>query len=145
MTGPAPETPSGPAVGQRTVRRITFLIPAFGIAAGLVALLLRRADWAEGVIFGSLLAGLNFWWMKRAVAALASPSKGENRGEKPKGQAAVFLAVALRYALIGFALYGTFILLHVPLLSMVIGLCAFAAATITASVWEILQSVKMRS
>ena len=141
MTGLAPETASGPAVGQRTVRRITFLIPAFGIAAGLVALLLRRADWAEGVIFGSLLAGLNFWWMKRAVAAFASPSKGENRGEKPKGQAAIFLAAAFRYALIGFALYGTFILLHVPLGSMILVFCSLAAAAIAASVWEILRPV----
>jgi ATP synthase I chain len=146
MTSAVPETPPGPPVGQRTVRRITFLIPGFGIAAGLAALVFRRADWAEGLIFGSVLAWLNFWWMKRAVQAFAaSSSKGESRGERPKGQAATFLAVAFRYALIGFALYGIFILLHVPLLSIVIGLCAFAAATITASVWEILQSVKLRS
>jgi len=147
MTTPVPETPHGlpvaPLVGQRTVRRITFLIPAFGIAAGLGALVLRRLDWAEGLILGSVLAWLNFWWMKRAVQLFTSA--GRNMTEKPKGQAATFLAAAFRYALIGFALYGIFIFLHVPLLSIVIGLCAFTAATITASVWEILQSVRTRS
>jgi|SRR5215472_7209732 len=147
MTSPVPEAPRGlpiePPVGQRTVRRITFLIPAFGIAAGLAALLFRRLDWAEGLILGSVLACLNFWWMKRAVQVFTSA--GRNTGEKPKGQGATLVAVVFRYALIGFALYGIFIYLHVPLLSIVIGLCAFAAATITASVWEILQTIKMRS
>ena len=147
MTSPVPETPQGlpvgPPVGQRTVRRITFLIPAFGIATGLGALLLRRLDWAEGLLLGSVLAWVNFWWMKKAVRAFTSA--GRNGAEKPRGQAVTFLAVGFRYALIGFALYGIFNLLHVPLLSIVIGLCAFAAATITASVWEILQSIKMRS
>ncbi|PYU14099.1 MAG: hypothetical protein DMG37_08470 [Acidobacteria bacterium] len=145
MTSPAPETPRALLVGQRTVRRITYLIPAFGVAAGLGASLLGRSDWAEGLVFGSGLAWLNFWWMKRGVEAFTSHAAGPGAGEKLKRQGATLLALVFRYALIGLALYAIFSYLHVPLLSIVIGLCAFAGATITASVWEILQSVKMRS
>jgi len=145
MTSPACETPHSPPVGQRTVRRIIYLIPAFGIATALLAAFLRRWDWAEGLIFGSGLAWLNFWWMKRGVEAFTSRTSDHASEKKRRGRTASYVAAALRYALIGFALYGIFEYLHVPLLSLVIGLCAFAAATITASLWEILQSVKMRS
>jgi len=44
-----------------------------------------------------------------------------------------------RYALIGVAVYVIFKTLRVPLVSMVVGLCALGAATIAASVYEILR------
>ena len=142
MTSLTPEPTTASPVGHRTVRRIIYLIPAFGVAAGLLATLLHRLDWAAGLIFGSGLAWLNFWWMKRGTEAFTLAAAGKGATEKRKGQSATYLAVTLRYVLIGFALYGIFIFLHVPLLSIVIGLCTFAAATITASVWEILQSIE---
>ena len=142
MTGISPDPATASPVGHRTVRRIICLIPAFGVAAGLLATLLHRLDWAEGLIFGSGLAWLNFWWMKRGVEAFTSTSGEQAARKKRRGQGATYLAVAFRYVLIGLALYGIFNYLHVPLLSIVIGLCAFAAATITASVWEILQSIE---
>lgn len=142
MTGISPDPATASPVGHRTVRRIIYLIPAFGVAAGLLAALLHRLDWAEGLIFGSGLAWLNFWWMKRGAEAFTLAAAGKCATEKRKGRSATYLAVAFRYVLIGLALYGIFNYLHVPLLSIVIGLCAFAAATITASVWEILQSIE---
>jgi uncharacterized membrane protein len=142
MTGVAPEPATASPVGHRTVRRIIYLIPAFGVAAGLVASLLHRLDWAEGLVFGSGLASLNFWWMKRGAEAFTSNPGALPETEKRRGHGVTYLAISLRYVLIGFALYGIFEYLHVPLLSIVIGLCAFAAATITASVWEIMQSIE---
>jgi len=44
-----------------------------------------------------------------------------------------------RYGLIGFCVYVIFDVLKVPLASMVVGLCALGAATIAASVYEILR------
>jgi hypothetical protein len=43
-----------------------------------------------------------------------------------------------RYGLIALAVYVIFIYLRVPLVSMVVGLCALGAAAIAASVYEIL-------
>jgi len=45
--------------------------------------------------------------------------------------------MAFRYGLIALAVYVIFIYLRVPLVSMVVGLCALGAATIAASVYEI--------
>ncbi len=46
-----------------------------------------------------------------------------------------------RYGLLAFAVYVIFEYLNVPLLSMVVGLCALAVAAIAASVYEILHPV----
>lgn len=142
MISPATEPATSPPVGERTVRRIAYLIPGFGFSAGFVAVLLHRRDWAEGLIAGSALAWLNFRWLKGGVKAFTSRPAGPADAGKSRGQAAAFLAAVFRYFLIGAAVYVIFNFLHVPLVSIALGLCSFVAAIIVASVWEILQSVK---
>jgi len=44
--------------------------------------------------------------------------------------------------LIAFAVYVIFVFLRIPILSMIVGLCALGAATIAASVYEILRPVE---
>jgi hypothetical protein len=142
MTGPPPEPSTGPAVGERTVRRITYLIPAFGLLGGLLAGLMQDWEWAEGLVLGSGLAWLNFRWLRRGLQAFTSAAAPQSGTENRRVPVARYLAAAFRYVLIGLAVYVIFSYLHVPLVSIVLGLCAFAAATITASVWEIVQSVE---
>lgn len=142
MTSPTTEPAISPPVGERTVRRIAYLIPGFGFAGAFVAVFLHRLDWTEGLIAGSALAWLNFRWLKGGVKAFTSRPATEPEGEKPRRHAATYLAAVFRYFLIGAAVYVIFNFLHVPLVSIALGLCSFVAATIVASVWEILQSVK---
>jgi small-conductance mechanosensitive channel len=130
---------------ERVVRRVSWLIPIFGLAAGAVAALLRYWDWAEGLWLGSALAWLNFHWLKRGIWAFTAGAATENSAEKRHTSGATYLAAAFRYTLIGLALYVIFKFLHVSLVSLAVGLCAFAAAIITATVWEIIQSSRMRS
>ena len=137
-----PETP--PIVGKRTVRRIVYLTPAFGIAAAVAAAFLRRWDWAEGLVVGAALGWLNFRWLRKGLEAFTRAAANASAEKKGSGSAATYLAAMFRYALIGLAVYVSFEYLHVPLLSLASGLCALAAAIITASVWEILQSAKIR-
>jgi len=131
-----------PLVGERTVRRIAYLIPTFGVSAGLLAGLLHHWDWAEGLVLGSGLAWLNFRWLSRGLKAFTSAASAEVSPQRPRVPSATYLVAAFRYVLIGLTVYVIFVYLHVPLVSIVLGLCAFAAATIAASVWEILQSVE---
>jgi len=140
--------PSEPAttsrVGERTVRRIVWLIPAFGVSAGLAAAFLRRWDWSEGLVLGSGLAWLNFHWLKRGLEAFTSAAAARDSTEKRRAPAATYLTAFFRYVLIGIAVYVIFNYLHVPLVSIVLGLCTLAVATIAASVWEILQSASWK-
>jgi hypothetical protein len=141
MISSPPEPLTGPFLGARTIRRVALLTPIFGISASLIASLLHRWDWAEGLILGSGLGWLNFHWLKRGVEAITSAAAAQAGVEKPRGTSATYLAAAFRYALIGLSVYVIFKYLHVPLVSIVLGLCALAAAIIVASVWEVLQSV----
>ena len=141
MTSPVSESTGDPRVGERTVRRISYLIPGFGLASGLVAALLHRWDWAEGLVAGAALGWLNFLALKRGVEGLTSRPGAPADGQKARPHSTSHVASAFRYILIGAAVYVIFNFLHVPLLSLARGLCAFVAATIAASVWEILQSL----
>jgi hypothetical protein len=140
MAAEAPE--AAPAVGLRTVRRITILIPIFGVAGAVLVALFRNWLWTEGILFGTCLAWLNFRWLRRGLLAFTSAAVARGATEKPRGQAGMYLAATFRYGLIGLAVYVIFVYLHVPLLSLVLGLCTLAIAILAASVWEILQSVK---
>ena len=141
MTGASPEPLTASVLGERTIRRVAYLTPIFGITASLVASFLHRWDWAEGLILGSGLGWLNFHWLRRGVEAITSAAAAQAGVERPRGKSATYFAAAFRYALIGLSVYVIFKYLHVPLVSIVLGLCALAAAIIVASVWEVLQSV----
>jgi len=134
-----------PVVGERTIRRIAFLTPGFGILASLLAALLQRWDWAEGLLLGTILGWLNFRWLKGGLEAFTSAASSHTGEEVRRAPAPTYLAAAFRYVLIGAAVYVIFVFLHVPLVSIVLGLCSLAAAIISASVWEIVQSAVKRS
>jgi len=50
----------------------------------------------------------------------------------------VYFRAVFRYALIALAVYVIFEYLHVPVLSMILGLCSLGASTMAVSVHEIL-------
>jgi small-conductance mechanosensitive channel len=130
-----------PVAGAQTERRIGWLTLLFGFAAAAILVVLQRKLWAAGLAIGTVLAWLNFRWLKRALDALVVASTAQEGQEKPKVPLTTYLAALFRYGLLGLTVYVIFIFLHVPLGSMILGLCALAAATIVASVWEILRPV----
>jgi len=124
----------------RTEQRIAWLTPCAGMIAAGAAFALHQPKWAIGLALGSALGWLNFRWMKRGADALVMASKAQAGRESPRVPLSVYALVALRYGLIALSVYVIFIYLHVPLASLVLGLCALGAATIAASVWEIASS-----
>jgi hypothetical protein len=96
--------------------------------------------WASGLAVGAVLAWLNFRWLGRGLDALVVASKAQQGNEKAQVPWWTYVLALFRYALIGLTVYVIFIYRNIPLASMVVGLCALAAATIVASVWEIMVS-----
>ena len=126
--------------GSRTELRIGWLTIFFGaVAAGVAAVLGDRA-WASGLVAGTLLGWLNFRWLGRGLDVLVMASTAQHGSEKPAVPWWNYLLALFRYALIGLIVYAIFVYRNIPLASMFLGLCALAAAAITASVWEILTS-----
>jgi small-conductance mechanosensitive channel len=137
MEAKAAEAPAG----ARTERRIAWLTLILGLTTALAAVLLRRWNWAGGLAVGTTLAWLNFRWLRRGLDGLVTASITQSGTEKPRVPTLTYGLMILRYGLIALAVYVIFEVLKVPLLSMVLGLCALGAATIAASVYEILRPV----
>jgi small-conductance mechanosensitive channel len=125
-----------------TERRISWLTLLFGVAGAVAALLLKRQVWAAGLVIGAVLAWLNFRWLRRGLDGLVQASTAQSERKKPQVPLSSYFLALLRYALIGLTVYVIFEYLHVPLASMVLGLCALGAAAIAASVYEIWHPVE---
>lgn len=146
-----PDNSEVAAPGERVLQRIQLLTLAFGAAVAIVALALHRMDWAKGLFCGAVLGWLNFRWLQSGIRGIfeAAIAKADvlPEGAKPpvsgsnSAISGMFRAFSLlfRYALVAVGVYVIFIYLHVPLVSIGLGLCALIAAIITASVWEALQ------
>ncbi len=124
--------------GGVTERRIAWLTLVLGFIASATAGLLRNGPWAAGLVIGAVLAWLNFRWLRRGLDALVAASAAQAGSEKPRVPLGTYFWMLFRYGLIAFSVYVIFKYLKVPLLSVVLGLCALGAAAIAASVYEIL-------
>jgi small-conductance mechanosensitive channel len=127
--------------GAVTERRISWLTLLIGLVCGFFVAIFRDRLWGLGLCIGAVLAWLNFRWLGRGLDALVNASKAQATAAKPRVPLATYFLAAFRYGLIAFTVYVIFKLLKVPLLSMVVGLCALGAAAIVASVYEILRPV----
>jgi hypothetical protein len=128
-----------PAQYRQTERSIAQLTLVLGAVAAAVGCFLFSIRVGAGVLTGSALAWLNFRWLEGALDSLVRVSTaqpGTMEARVPLGS--VFLLFA-RYALITAAVYVTFFVFRVPVLSMLVGLCSLGAATIAASLYEILR------
>lgn len=132
---------SEPAPGARTERRIAWLTLLFGLLAGLLVGFFRNSLWGAGLAIGAGLAWLNFRWLKRGLDVLVVAATAQAGREAPQVPLGSYFAMVFRYALLALAVYVIFEYLKIPVLSMIVGLCALGAATIAASVYEILRPV----
>jgi small-conductance mechanosensitive channel len=123
--------------GLQTERRIAWLTLVFGTAASAAAAFAGRGAWASGLLIGAVLAWLNFRWLRRGLDSLVAASAAQAGAEKPRVPLGPYFGAVFRYGLIALLVYVIFKFLRVPLASMVVGMCALAAAAIAASVCEL--------
>lgn len=121
---------------------IAWLTPIFGGLAAAAAFLVRHKNWSAGLMIGAALAWLNFRWLRQGLDALVTASQAQAGQEKPRVSIVTYLLAVLRYSLIALIVYVIFVYLHIPLVSMLVGLCALGAAAIAASVYEIFRPAK---
>ena len=124
--------------GSRTEIRIGWLTLILGAAAVIAAALLGDRKWAGGLAVGAVLGWLNFRWLGRGLDALVLASTAQHGHEKTIVPWWNYVLAVFRYALIGLTVYVIFKHRNIPLASMILGMCALAAAAIAASVWEII-------
>ena len=130
------------AAGTETERRISWLTLLFGAAGAAAAALWHARVWGAGLMIGAVLAWLNFRWLRRGLDSLVQASTAQANSKKAQVPLSSYFLALLRYALIGLTVYVIFAYLHVPLASMVLGLCALGAAAMAGSVYEIWHPVE---
>lgn len=132
-------------IGAATETRIAWLTIIFGALAAIAAsTVYHRRDWATGLAFGAALAWLNFRWLARGLDALVVDSTAQSALQKPQVPVVTYFLAAFRYVLIALGVYVIFKVLSVPLVSLLLGLCALGAATIAASIYEIAKPLDQR-
>jgi hypothetical protein len=133
---------SGGVAGALTERRIGWLTLAIGGVAAGVTGLAYRWDWAIGLMIGAGLAWCNFVWLAKGMDALVAASTAQSDAAQPRLPIGTYFRAAFRYGLIALSVYVIFRVLHIPLMSMIFGLCALGAAAVAASVYEVWHPVK---
>lgn len=139
------EAPTGAAPGAITERRIAWLTLAIGAAAAGVTGISYRWTWAAGLLIGSVLGWFNFRWLARGLDALVAASTAQADAARPRVPVGTYFRALFRYALIALSVYVIFRVLGIPLVSMVLGLCALGAAAIAASLYEVWHPVEMEN
>jgi small-conductance mechanosensitive channel len=121
---------------ESRISQLTLLLGAF---VALPVAYFHGWRWGTGIFIGSLLAWFNFRWLKQGLDALTEASTAQADQKKATVPIATYFKAVFRYGLIALAVYVIFKCLNVPVLSMVLGLCALGAATIVVSVHSILR------
>lgn len=139
----------GAAQYELTERRIARLTLLIGFLASAAAAFLYSVRIGFGVLVGAILAWINFRWLERAVSAVARASAAQAPDAKEGSPAArvpvtSYLGIIARYALIAGVVYVIFSRLRIPVLSMLVGLCALGAAAIFSTVWEVVSPAGRR-
>ena len=121
---------------EKWIARLTLVL---GALAALPVSWFKSIPWGSGILIGAILAWLNFRWLRQGLDVLTTAASAQAGDAKPQVPVSTYFTAAFRYGLIGLAVYVIFEYLNVPVLSMILGLCALGAATIAVSVYEILR------
>jgi small-conductance mechanosensitive channel len=126
---------------ERRIARFTLIVG--GLASGGASFLFSIRVGA-GVLIGALLAWINFRWLERAMNSVTRASTAQAGSPEARVPIMSFLGIFARYALIAAVVYVIFSRLRIPVLSMLVGLCALGVAAIFATVWEVLSPASRR-
>ena len=123
------------AATEKWIARLTLFL---GAIAAICVACFCGPNWGAGIFVGATLAWFNFRWLKQGLDALTAASTAQAGQPRPQVPVFTYFTALFRYGLIGLAVYVIFKYLNVPILSMILGLCALGAATLAVSVYEIL-------
>jgi ATP synthase I subunit len=123
---------------QRVQRRIAALTLAIGAIAAIIVAVAGQWRWGIGILLGAALAWINFQWLEQGLSAISKLAQAQHGAPKPRISLWVWIKVFSRYGLIGILLYTAWVLVHIPVVSMLTGLCALGAAAMAEGIYEVI-------
>jgi ATP synthase I chain len=123
---------------HRVQRRIAALTLGIGAIAAAIVALTVTWRWGIGILIGAALALINFLWLEQGLGAISKLAQAQHGAPKPRISLWVWIKVFSRYGLIAILLYTAWVLVHIPVVSMLAGLCALGAAVMTEGIYEVI-------
>ena len=123
---------------HRVQRRIAVFTLALGAAAATIVAVVVTWRWGIGILLGAALAWVNFQWLEQGLEAITKLAVAQSGASKPRISLWVWIKVFSRYGLIAILLYTAWGFLHIPVVSMLAGLCALGAAVMAEGLYEII-------
>jgi hypothetical protein len=121
---------------HRVQQRIAILTLTIGALAAAIVSVIGFWRWGIGILLGAALAWVNFLWLEQGLAAISKLAQAQSGAPKPRISLWVWIKVSSRYGLIGILLYTAWVLVHIPVVSMLAGLCALGAAVMAEGIYE---------
>jgi hypothetical protein len=126
------------AVSNLTEKRIAQLTLLLGTIAALATGFFLSVRIGAGIFIGAILAWISFRWLESALDGLVAVSTAKADSPEARVPMSSILRIIGRYGLIAAVVCVTFFVFHIPILSMLLGLCALGAATLLATLYEVL-------
>ena len=130
-------TPAETISFSRDESRISHLTLILSAVSAIPVAYFHGWHWGLGILIGSVLAWFNFRWLKHGLEAFTQAATVQANQKNVRVPVFTYFKALFRYGLIALAVYVIFRYLNVPVLSMVLGLCALGAATFVVSIRSI--------
>lgn len=114
-------------------RGILVVMAAVAIAGALLGFVLQGTRFGVGILFGGVLAFINYLWLERSTRAIF-----ENTAVSSAGWLAA--KYILRYVAIGAVLLVIYLTGVLPVTAVIAGLAAFAVAVVIQGLMNIFKS-----
>ena len=114
-------------VYRRTVRRVAWLVVAFGLAGTVAAAILRGIAFGAAFLLGALLSGASLWRWKKMADVLGGPTSQRSA-----------IGWVMQLVLVIAAAFVIIVYLKVTAVAVFLGLLVSAAAIIAAILLELI-------
>jgi len=129
------ETEAQYRAAERRIERLTL---ALGFAGAVTALLLWNWRTGAGVAVGTVLAWINFRWLKQGLGAIAKVFSGQEGAENVRIPKSVYAKFLGRFALLLAAIYAMVAFSWLPAAAVLAGLFTLVAAVVAEIVYLLL-------
>jgi len=117
------ETPALPGP-EPSNRRILVIMAVLGVAVGIAACAVSSFRFGLGILTGTALAFVNYFWLKSSLRKIFSAAQS---GERPRMLAGKYF---LRYIILGAVVAVIYAADLLPIVAVILGLLTFAFAVV---------------
>ncbi|MEO8042119.1 MAG: ATP synthase subunit I [Acidobacteriota bacterium] len=115
--------------------RILWIMAMLGVAGGIAGFVFRSFDFGLGILIGTALAFVNYYWLKGSLRTIFAAAES---GEKPRMLAGKYFVRYIVLAMVVAIIYVTGI---VPIVALILGLAGFGFAVVVEGFIRIFSTI----